>query len=374
MITIECLLKTVVKYGASDLFLSAGAAPSLKIEGKTRALGEQRFDAEQVKELGYSLLDDDGIAEFEEHLEYNLAVSIQDVGRFRVNLYRQRGSVALVARYISDRIPTIEALNLPPILKDLVMEPRGLVIVAGSTGSGKSTTLASMIDYRNERTTGHILTIEEPIEYVHTHKKSIVDQREIGLDTLTYANALKNVMREAPDVILIGEIRDAETMKSAVAYADTGHLCITTLHSNNASQTFDRIVNFFPESAHRQLYLDLSEHLRAIVSQRLVPTVDGRRVPAVELLIQTPYISDLILSRDIAGIKAAIRNGGHAGMQTFEQALLALYRQGRISHETALAHADSRTDLRLAIRSVQPQDADAAPDGLEIGKWNPETP
>src|SRR6056297_2922963 len=246
---IETFLHAMVKHNASDLFLSAGAPAGIKIEGKTRRLGETPLEAHQVRELAYSILNDKQIAEFESELELNLAIALKTLGLFRVNLYRQRGSVAMVVRYIKAAIPSLEDLNLP-ILKKLIMEPRGLVLVVGATGSGKSTTLASMIDYRNQRATGHILTIEEPIEFLHQHKKSIVDQRELGLDTLSYSNALKNAMREAPDVILIGEIRDSETMKHAIAYADTGHLCLSTLHSNNASQTMDRIINFFPDTAH----------------------------------------------------------------------------------------------------------------------------
>jgi twitching motility protein PilU len=315
------------------------------------------------------MLNDKQIAEFERDLELNMAIALQSLGRFRINLYRQRGSVAMVVRYIKSEIPSIEQLNLPPILKELIMEPRGLILVVGSTGSGKSTTLASMIDYRNEHTTGHILTIEEPIEFLHSHKKSIVDQRELGLDTHSYHNALKNAMREAPDVILIGEIRDAETMKHAIAYADTGHLCLSTLHSNNANQTMDRIINFFPDSAHHQLFQDLSEHLKAIISQRLIPTVDGKRVPAVEILIRTPYVADLIAKRDVDSLKDAMKEGAQAGMQTFDQALLRLYEEGRISEQEALAHADSRNDLGLAIRSTRPRGAHDAPEGLEIEQW-----
>jgi twitching motility protein PilU len=366
---IETFLQAMVKHGASDLFLSAGAVPGIKIEGKTRRLGEYALDAQEVRRLAYSMLNDSQVAEFERDLELNFAIALKSLGRFRVNVYRQRGSVAMVVRYIKARIPSIEQLHLPAILKDLIMEPRGLILVVGSTGSGKSTTLASMIDYRNERTTGHILTIEEPIEFLHAHKKSIVDQRELGLDTHSYHNALKNAMREAPDVILIGEIRDAETMKHAIAYADTGHLCLSTLHSNNANQTLDRIINFFPDSAHHQLFQDLSEHLKAIVSQRLIPTVDDKRIPAVELLIRTPYIADLIAKRDIDSLKDAMADGAQAGMQTFDQALLALYEQGRISEREALAHADSRNDLGLAIRSTRPRGASEAPEGLEIAQW-----
>jgi len=366
---IESFLQAMVKHNASDLFFSAGAPVGIKIEGKTRQLGEQRLESHETRELAYSILSDKQVAEFERELELNLAIAIKTLGRFRVNLYRQRGSVSMVIRYIKADIPTIEDLNLPSILKKLIMEPRGLILVVGSTGSGKSTTLASMIDYRNQNATGHILTIEEPIEFLHQHKKSIVDQRELGLDTLSYSNALKNAMREAPDVILIGEIRDAETMKHAIAYADTGHLCLSTLHSNNASQTMDRIINFFPESAHHQLFVDLSEHLKAIVSQRLIPSVDGKRVPAVEVLVRTPYVADLIAKRDLDGLRDAMKDGSQAGMQTFDQALLALFEQGKISEEQALAHADSRNDLSLGIRMTRNHGTHDAPEGLDIQQW-----
>ncbi|MDZ7788956.1 MAG: PilT/PilU family type 4a pilus ATPase [Xanthomonadales bacterium] len=367
---IETYLRTMVKHNASDLFFSAGTPAGIKIEGETRRLGQDKLSSQEVRKLAYSLLNDKQVATFEAEMELNLAIALESLGRFRVNLFRQRGSVAMVIRYIKSEIPSIEDLNLPLILKDLIMEPRGLVLVVGATGSGKSTTLASMIDHRNEHKTGHILTIEEPIEFLHQHKKAIVDQRELGLDTLSYTNALKNAMREAPDVILIGEIRDRETMKHAISYAETGHLCLSTLHANNANQTLDRIINFFPESAHHQLFIDLSEHLRAIISQRLVPSTDGKRVPAVEVLIRTPYVADLILKNDIDSIKEAMKEGGQAGMQTFDQALLKLYKDGRITEEQALEHADSRNDLGLAIRTSRSRSADDAPEGLSIDRFD----
>lgn len=367
---IESYLNVMVKHNASDLFFSAGAQVGIKIGGKTRYLGEQRLSAMDTRQLAYSILNDRQIATFENEMELNLALALDSLGRFRVNLYRQRGSVSMVIRHIKSEIPSIEELNLPEILKSLILEPRGLVLVVGSTGSGKSTTLASMIDHRNRNMTGHILSIEDPIEFLHPHRKSIVDQRELGLDTLSYHNALKNAMREAPDVILIGEIRDSETMKHAIAYADTGHLCLSTLHSNNASQTLDRIVNFFPDTAHHQLFVDLSEHLRAIISQRLIPTRDGARVPAVEVLIRTPYVADLILKRDLDGLKDAMNDGAQAGMQTFDQALLKLYENGRITEQEALAHADSRNDLGLAIRMTKTHGLGDAPTGLDLEKWD----
>jgi len=367
---IESYLNAMVQHNASDLFFSAGAPVGIKIAGKTRQLGERRLTAQDTRQLAYAILNDKQVAEFESELEMNLAIALASLGRFRVNIYRQRGSVSMVIRSIKSEIPSIEELNLPVILKDLILEPRGLVLVVGSTGSGKSTTLASMINYRNEQKTGHILTIEDPIEFLHPHNKSIVDQRELGLDTLSYHNALKNAMREAPDVILIGEIRDSETMKHAIAYADTGHLCLSTLHSNNASQTLDRIVNFFPDTAHHQLFVDLSEHLRAIISQRLIPTPEGSRVPAVEVLIRTPYVADLILKRDLDGLKDAMKDGAQAGMQTFDQALLHLYQEGQITEQEALAHADSRNDLGLAIRMTRKTALDDAPGHLDIEEWD----
>ncbi len=347
---LDKFLQLMVEHDASDLFFSAGAAVGIKIQGKTRYLGEHKLTPAESRQLAYSILNDKQLAEFEREMELNLALALAGVGRFRINIFRQRGSVAMVVRHIKATIPSIEALNLPLKLKDLIMFPRGLVLVVGSTGSGKSTTLASMIDHRNETRSGHILTIEDPIEFLHDHKKCIVDQREVGLDTRSYSSALKNAMREAPDVILIGEIRDRETMQHAIAYAETGHLCLSTLHANNANQTLDRIINFFPETAHHQLFVDLSLHLQAIISQRLIPGVDGKRVPAVELLIRTPYIADLILKGEIEGLKDAMKEGFQHGMQTFDQSLFELYKAGKISAAEALENADSSNDLGLNIR------------------------
>lgn len=364
--TLDNFLQVMVKHGASDLFFSAGAPPGINIEGKTRFLGDQKLTAGDTRTLAYSIMSDKQSAEFEHEMEMNLALALEGIGRFRVNVFRQRGSVAMVIRYIKSVIPSIEDLNLPEKLKELVMCPRGLVLVVGSTGSGKSTTLASMIDYRNTQRSGHILTIEDPIEFLHPHKRSIVDQREVGLDTKSYEIALKNAMREAPDVILIGEIRDRQTMQHALAYAETGHLCLSTLHANNANQTLDRIINFFPETAHRQLFVDLSLHLQAIISQRLIPSVDGKRVPAVELLLRTPYIADLIQKGEIHGIKDAMKEGAQHGMQTFDQALFRLYQAGKVAEDEALANADSRNDLGLNIRLSREQSAHDTPLNWEI--------
>lgn len=347
-------MQLMAKQKASDCFFSAGAPPSIKIEGNTVHIGDVALTGEQVRAMGYSVLNDKQQKEFEATLEMNLALGLPDIGRFRINLYRQRGNVAIAVRYISSVIPSLEQLNLPAKLKELIMLPRGLVLVVGSTGSGKSTTLASMIDYRNQTRTGHILTIEEPIEYLHRHQRSIVDQREIGLDTLSYDNALKNAMREAPDVILIGEIRDRETMKHAIAYAETGHLCLSTLHANNSNQTLDRIINFFPDSSRHQLLIDLSLNLQAVVSMRLLKDTNGKRVPAVEMMLRTPYIADLIEKGEIDLLKDAMKQGIELGMLTFDESLYRLYAAGRISLEDALDNADSRTDLSLRIRLNQP--------------------
>jgi twitching motility protein PilU len=334
---------------ASDVFLSAGAPPSIKIQGETFHLGETPLRPEQVHDMAYSIMAERQQKEFESTLEMNLALAMGDIGRFRVNIYRQRGQVAMALRYITSDIPSIEQLHLPVLLKDLVMLPRGLVLAVGSTGSGKSTTLASMIDHRNRHRTGHILTVEEPIEYLHLHKQSVVDQREVGLDTLSYANALKNAMREAPDVIMIGEIRDRETMQAAVSYAETGHLCLSTLHANNANQAMERVINMFPSDLHRQLFMDLSLNLRGVISQRLVRDVNGKRVAAIEILINTPHIAELILKGEFNEIKAAMRDSGARGMQTFDDALYVLYKDARISLEEALVNADSRTNLEARI-------------------------
>jgi twitching motility protein PilU len=343
-------LRLMVQKDGSDLYFSTGARPNLKAHGKTLAIGEQCLAEGEAQRLAYSIMSEEQIKEFESTMECNLAISVDNLGRFRINVFRQRGETGMVIRYIKGTVPALEALNLPDTLKELIMQPRGLVLVVGSTGSGKSTTLASMIDYRNSNRTGHILTIEDPIEYLHQHKKSVVDQREVGLDTLNYENALKNALREAPDVILIGEIRDAATMQHAIAYAETGHLCLSTLHANNANQALDRVINFFPDTAHRQLLSDLSLNLRAVVSQRLVRALDGSRLPVVEVLLQTSFTSELIQKGKIHDLKEAMEQGKDRGMKTFDQALYERYTAGEISQEEALANADSRNNLALRIR------------------------
>jgi len=340
-------LKLMVDKQGSDLFFSTGTTAHVKIQGKMAPIGETPFQVGMVEKMAYALMNEAQAREFEQVLEMNLALSVPNLGRFRVNVFRQRGEVAMVIRYIQSKIPTPEELNLPMVLKDLVMSPRGMVLVVGATGSGKSSTLAAMIGHRNSNSPGHILTIEDPVEFMHEHKKCVVNQREVGLDALTYANALKNALREAPDVILIGEIRDRETMEHANNYAETGHLCLSTLHANNANQAIDRIINFFPENARRQILMDLSLNMRAIISQRLVPSVDGGRVPAVEVLINTAHVAELIRAGEISQLKDAMEKGNTRGMQTFDGALYNLAKMGRITQEEALNYADSRNNLSL---------------------------
>jgi twitching motility protein PilU len=337
---------------ASDLFISAGAPVYIKMEGELRAINAQVLDMAMVKKAIYGLMTEAQIQTFEAHSELNFGLSVADAGRFRINVFRQRGSVAMVARYITNKIPSLESSGLPAVLKDLVLEKRGLILVVGATGSGKSTTLASMIDHRNANKTGHILTIEDPIEFVHKHQKSLVNQREIGIDTETYASALVNSLREAPDVLLIGEIRDTATMKQALVITQTGHLCLGTLHANNAYHAINRIVSFFPEDERESLLLDLSMTLKGIISQRLVKGKDGRRVAAVEILLNTFYVSELIQKGEVDKLKDAIEQSLNAGSRTFERSLLELYAAGRITREEALANADSRTDMEWLISNV----------------------
>ena len=354
---------------ASDLFFSVGAPVNVKVKGHTLPISRDPLKPGDVKKLAYSFISDQQRAEFEREMELNFALNLNDIGRFRVNLYRQQGEVSMVIRYIRSIIPSMESLHLPPILKELVMEPRGLILVVGATGSGKSTTLASMIDYRNANKEGHILTIEDPVEFVYEHKKAVVDQREVGLDTLSYENALKNAMRQAPDVILIGEIRDRDTMQHAISYAETGHLCLSTLHANNANQAIDRIINFFPEAAHHQLLLDLSLNLKSVISQRLLPSTDGELVPAMEIMTRSSYIADLIEKQEIDLLKEAIEKSRELGMQTFDQALYDLYRQGRITREIALENADSRNNLTIRM-NLEGSETDRSTDGLELTDLN----
>ena len=346
-------LKLMTEKNASDMFLTTGAPVYIKVEGKLHALGNTGLPPGMVKKIAYSLMDEGQVPQFERELELNMAYALPDSGRFRINVFKQRGEVGMVIRAIRSVIPTIEELQLPQVLKDIIMAPRGLVLIVGSTGSGKSTTLASMIDHRNNNSSGHILTIEDPIEYLHKHKKSIVNQREVGLDTHTFHNALKNAMREAPDVILIGEILDATTMEAAIAFAETGHLCLATLHSNNADQTLERILNFFNEAAHKNVLMNLALNLKAVVSQRLVVGVDGRRLPAAEILINTAHVRDLMRRGQVHEIKQAMENSLEEGMESFDQCLFRLYKEGRIEQEEALRAADSRDGLALKFRLAE---------------------
>ncbi|MDG5974169.1 twitching motility protein [Hydrogenophaga taeniospiralis CCUG 15921] len=343
-------LSIMVEQGASDLFLSSGAAPSIKVQGVVKRLSEAVLDASRVQRLAYSVMRETQIRDFESTLECDLAITIEGLGRFRVNVYRQRGDVAVVVRHINAQIPTLESLKLPAVLKKLSMLKRGLVLVVGAAGSGKSTTLAAMLNHRNQSTSGHILTVEDPMEFEHAHGKSIVDQREVGLDTQSFDEALRHAMREAPDVIMIGEIRDRETMQHAMAYAETGHLCVSTLHANNANQAVQRVLNFFPEAAHRQVLMDLSLNLKGVVGQRLIRGAVGKLVPAVEVMLLSPYIADLIQKGQTDEIKEAMAKSNELGMATFDQSLYDLYQQGEITAEQAVDNADSRTDLSLRIR------------------------
>ena len=343
------LLKQMVKHEASDLYLTTGAPPSAKIFGTLKLFSQEKCAPNEVKEIAYELMSAEQIEEFELKPEMNLAVSEAKVGRFRVNIFKQRNQVAMVVRHIQFDIPSMESLKLPRILKQVIMEKRGLILFVGGTGSGKSTSLASLIDHRNSNVTGHIITIEDPIEFMHQHKKCIVNQREVGIDTDSYEDALKNTLRQAPDVILIGEIRDRETMEHALAFAETGHLALSTLHANNANQAFDRIVNFFPEDRHNQVLMDLSLNTTAIISQRLIPGVDGKRVAAIEVLLGSPLIKDLILKGQFNELKDVMDKSTNIGMQTFDQALLSLHEKGEITADEAIKNADSQNNVRLKI-------------------------
>lgn len=344
------LLKTMVDREGSDLYLTVDAPPIYRIHGITHPTSDPPFTNEQLEALALALMRGPQRSEFEEKMEMNLALYYKDLGRFRVNVFRQRGNVGLVFRHIKAEIQSVEQLTLPPIIKDLAMTKRGLILVVGATGSGKSTTLAAMIDHRNSISPGHIISVEDPIEFVHPHKKCLITQREVGFDTLSFHNALKNTLRQAPDVILIGEIRDTETMEAAITFAETGHLCLGTLHSNNANQAIERIMNFFPVERHQQIYLQLSLNLRAILSQRLVPSLDGRRAPAIEIMLDTPRIKDLIKKSEIDTLKEAMEQGVEEGCQTFDYVLFTLYKEGKISLEQALINADSANNLRLKIK------------------------
>ena len=345
------LLHSTLEKNASDLFITSLASPSIKVDGQMSPLSDQVLSPEQAGFLVRSIMNDRQLKEFEEHMECNFAISLPENGRFRVNTFTQRGAPGMVLRHIPDYIPSFKELVLPPVLKDVSMTKRGLVILVGATGSGKSTTLASMVDYRNENTHGHIVTIEDPIEFTHPHKKCLITQREVGVDTASYAIAMKNTLRQAPDVILLGEVRDRETMEYAIAYAETGHLCLTTLHANSTNQALDRIINFFPEERRDQLLMDLSLNLKGVVSQRLVRKINDKgRLPAVEVMLNTPLMSDLIYKGDISGIKELISKSNQLGMCTFDQALFRLIDAKMITVKEGLRNADSVNDLRLQLK------------------------
>jgi twitching motility protein PilU len=351
MAALEQLLQLMVQKNASDLYLTVGAPPTLKIDGRAVPIGQEALRPGQTLALAQEILGLERLQEFQQEKEVNMAISASGIGRFRVNGFFQRGELGFVLRAIKTDIPTLEQLKMPDVLKSLAMSARGLVLFVGATGSGKSTSLASMIQYRNQNSPGHILTIEDPIEFLHKNYQSIVNQREVGIDTLSYENALENALREAPDVILIGEIRSRDTMDHAIAYAETGHLCLSTLHANNANQAIERIINFFPEDRKRQVLMDLSLNLRAVISQRLLPLKDRPgRMAAMEILINTPAIADLIYKGEVGLLKDAMARTNDVGMQTFDQSLLKLYMDGLIHYEDALRGADSQNDLRLAIK------------------------
>jgi twitching motility protein PilU len=368
------LLRAMIAKRASDLFLTAGFPPAMKIDGKITPVSSNSLSPVHTAEIARSIMTDKQAAEFEATKECNFAISPAGIGRFRVNAFVQLGRCGLVMRTITTQIPKLEDLNLPPVLKDISMTKRGLVILVGGTGSGKSTSLAAMIGYRNENSYGHIITIEDPVEYVHEHNHCVITQREVGVDTDNWFAALKNTLRQAPDVILIGEIRDRETMDYAIAFAETGHLCMSTLHANSTNQALDRIINFFPEERRQQLLMDLSLNLKAFISQRLIPKKEGKgRIAAIEIMLNSPLISELIFKGEVHEIKEIMKRSRELGMQTFDMALFDLYEAGQISYEDALRNADSLNDLRLKIKlesktAKKGEDLAAGLDHLEIVK------
>ncbi|GMG85937.1 PilT/PilU family type 4a pilus ATPase [Biformimicrobium ophioploci] len=375
---IERLLQLVFEKGASDLFITAGVPPSIKLHGRVVPVTNTALSPEQAREMVIGVMNEKQRKEFVAKKELNFAIAARNIGRFRVSAFFQRNLVGMVLRRIETNIPTIDGLGLPEVVKDLAMTKRGLVIFVGATGTGKSTSLASMVGHRNENSKGHIISIEDPIEFVHQHKGCIVTQREVGLDTESFEVALKNTLRQAPDVILIGEVRTRETMEHAIAFAETGHLCLCTLHANNANQALDRIIHFFPADRHQQLWMDLSLNLKAMVAQQLVPTPDGEgRRACLEIMINTPLMSDLIRKGEVHKMKELMTRSGEQGMQTFDQALYELYDRGEITYEDALTHADSANDLRLMIKLKSESDAeylDNATAGLSIEKEEEKSP
>jgi twitching motility protein PilU len=365
------LLRAMIAKKASDLFITAGFPPAFKLDGKMTPVSNQSLTPQHTQELARSLMNDKQAQEFEATKECNFAINPPGIGRFRVNAFVQQARVGIVLRTITTKIPKMEDLGLPPVLKDVAMTKRGLVIMVGGTGSGKSTTLAAMVGYRNENSHGHIITIEDPIEYVHDHKNCLITQREVGVDTDSWEAALKNTLRQAPDVILIGEVRERETMEHAIAFAETGHLCMCTLHANSANQALDRIINFFPEERRAQLLMDLSLNLKGLISQRLIPLKDMKgRAAAIEILLNSPLISDLIFKGEVHEIKEIMKKSREMGMQTFDQALFDLYEGGKIGYEDAMRNADSMNELRLQIklhgRETKDRDLTSGVDHLNI--------
>jgi twitching motility protein PilU len=346
---VKPLFKLMVDKKASDLFFTTYSPVMIKIDGKIMPVNQVELSPKMVRQAALELMSEQQLEKFTKELEIDFAISEPGMGRFRVNVFHQRGNVSMVLRFITPELPQLEALGMPEILKDMIMLRRGLILMVGASGSGKSTTLAAMIDYRNKNSASHIVTIEDPIEFLHSNQKSIVNQREVGLDTLTYHRALRSAMREAPDVILIGEIRDRETMQAAIDLAGTGHLAIATLHANNSPETLDRIINMYPNEQHKQVLMDLAQYVRVIISQRLVRSKDGKRVAAVEVMLNTPHIAEMILKGDISSVKEAFKDTKEPGMQSFDQALFELYRKGLISMEEALSNADSRSNLEAKI-------------------------
>jgi twitching motility protein PilU len=346
---VKPLFKLMVDKKASDLFFTTHSPVMIKIDGKIVPVNQMELTPKMVRQAALELMNEVQLEKFTRDLEIDFAISEPGLGRFRVNIFHQRGNVGMVMRFITPELPNLDDLGMPPILKDMVMLRRGLILMVGASGSGKSTTLAAMIDYRNQNSASHIVTIEDPIEFLHPNRKSIVNQREVGLDTHSYEAALRSSMREAPDVILIGEIRDRKTMQAAIDLAGTGHLCIATLHANNSPETLDRIINMYPNDQHKQVLMDLAQYIKSIISQRLVRSKEGKRVAAVEIMLNTPHISEMILKGDISGVKEAFKNTQDPGMQSFDQALFNHYRAGIISMEEALSNADSRSNLEAKI-------------------------
>ena len=377
MFKIAQLLDFMTKHDASDLYITVGRPPCYKIHGVVRPAGKELLAKEHVEQLMSDCMDEEQLNEFRVRREQNLAIYLPEIGRFRINAYQQKNQPAMVFRKIETNIQTLDDLKLPDVLKDVSMTKRGLVLVVGATGSGKSTTLAAMIDHRNSTEAGHIITIEDPLEFMHEHKKCVVSQREVGVDTDSYKEALKNTLRQAPTVILIGEIRDEETMEHAITFAETGHLCLATLHSNNANQAMERVINFFPPERHNQIYMQLSLNMKAIISQRLVKTKEGGRAAAIEVLLSSSRVRDLIRKGEIETLKEAMIAGKNEGMQTFDQALMNLYFEGRISLEEALTNADSATDLKVKIKLAESgengKDSDTASQTMTLDQEEPTT-